>query len=181
MSEQRIALVTGASRGIGRAVALRLAQAGHRVLGTATTASGAEGVQAMLEEAGFEGRGLVLKQSDGASIEALYAELKAAKQLPTILVNNAGITRDDILLRMKPEAWSEVLRTNLDPLYAMCKPVLKTMVRARWGRIINISSVVASMGNVGGDQGRYDCIYQIFGYRDVGFWYYSQLRSARYD
>jgi 3-oxoacyl-[acyl-carrier protein] reductase len=145
----RIALVTGASRGIGRAIAEALAYQGAVVIGTSTTAVGAHGITARLSELGVRGRGVVLDVSEQDSVDALFEALKAANELPVILVNNAGITRDNLLMRMAPEEWDQVLNTNLTSLYRVCKAALRSMMRARTGRIINIASVVGLMGNAG--------------------------------
>jgi 3-oxoacyl-[acyl-carrier protein] reductase len=141
------ALVTGASRGIGRAIALALATAGARVIGTATTPAGAEQITAAL--AAFGGRGEVLNVSTPGSLEELVARLDAAGDMPGILVNNAAITRDTLLLRMKEDDWGQVIDTNLSANFRISKLCVKRMMKERKGRIINITSVVALMGNAG--------------------------------
>jgi 3-oxoacyl-[acyl-carrier protein] reductase len=141
------ALVTGASRGIGRAIALKLAQDGAMVIGTATTADGAAQITEALGPLG--GRGAELNVSTAGSIEALLAGLDAAGQMPTILVNNAAITRDNLLLRMKEEEWGSVIDTNLSANFRLSKLCVRRMMKERHGRIINITSVVALMGNAG--------------------------------
>ncbi len=141
------ALVTGASRGIGRAIALKLAADGAKVIGTATTADGATQISAAL--AGEGGRGEVLNVSTPGSLEELIARLDAAGDMPTILVNNAAITRDTLLLRMKEDDWGAVLDTNLSANFRISKLCVKRMMKERKGRIINITSVVALMGNAG--------------------------------
>ncbi len=141
------ALVTGASRGIGRAIAVALAAAGARVIGTATQSSGAEAITAALAAAG--GRGAVLNVADAASVDALLAELEAAGEMPGILVNNAGITRDNLLVRMKPEDWDTVIATDLTSVFRLSRGCLRHMMKQRFGRIISITSVVGAMGNAG--------------------------------
>ncbi len=141
------ALVTGASRGIGRAIALRLAADGAKVVGTATTADGAAQISAVL--AGEGGRGEVLNVSTPGSLEELIARLDAAGDMPTILVNNAAITRDTLLLRMKEDDWSAVIDTNLSANFRISKLCVKRMMKERKGRIISITSVVGLMGNAG--------------------------------
>ena len=145
----RVALVSGASRGIGRAIAQALSLQGAIVIGTATSQRGADGISAYLREHATTGRGLVLDVSDPASVEALFNDIGGAEGLPGILVNNAGITRDNLLLRMKAEEWDNVLSTNLSSLYRLCKASLRSMMKARSGRIINITSVVGLTGNPG--------------------------------
>jgi len=145
----RVALVSGASRGIGRAIAQALSLQGAIVIGTATSQSGADGISAYLSEYEATGRGLVLDVSDPASVEALFSDIGGAEGPPAILVNNAGITRDNLLLRMKAEEWDNVLSTNLSSLYRLCKASLRGMMKARGGRIINITSVVGLTGNPG--------------------------------
>ena len=149
MLENDVALVTGASRGIGHAIALALGRAGARVIGTATTAEGAAKLGAALASHGYNGRGAVLDASDGASVEALLAELETAGELPTILVNNAAITRDTLLLRMKLEDWDKVIATNLTAVFRLSKGCVRRMMKERRGRIINLTSVVGLTGNPG--------------------------------
>jgi len=144
-----VALVTGASRGIGRAIAQELARRGMTVVGTATSQSGADGITAWLKEGGCKGRGLVLNVADPASVEALLKDVEGQEGAPTVLVNNAGITRDNLLLRMKPEEWDEIMNTNLGSIFRLSKAVLRGMMKARRGRIISIASVVGVMGNAG--------------------------------
>jgi 3-oxoacyl-[acyl-carrier protein] reductase len=149
MLENEVALVTGASRGIGHAIALTLGGAGARVIGTATTAEGAAKFAAELAGLGSRGRGALLDAGDPASIDALMAELEAAGESPTILINNAGITRDTLLLRMKPEDWDAVITTNLPAVFRLCKACVRRMMKERRGRIVNLTSVVGVTGNAG--------------------------------
>ena len=142
----KIALVTGATGGIGRAVAEELASKGAFVIGTATSEKGAESISAYLGE---KGRGLVLNVADQASIDAVLEYIKQEFGDIDILVNNAGITRDNLLMRMKDEEWFDILQTNLSSVYHLSKAMLRTMMKKRFGRIINIGSVVGSMGNAG--------------------------------
>lgn len=142
----KVAVVTGASRGIGKAIAESLAASGAFVLGTATSEAGAESISEYLSDSG---RGFVLRVEDDASIEAFFAAIKGEFDAPTILVNNAGITRDNLALRMKSEEWNDVIDTNLSAVFKVTKACLRGMTKARWGRVINISSVVGSMGNAG--------------------------------
>jgi 3-oxoacyl-[acyl-carrier protein] reductase len=144
-----IAMVTGASRGIGRAIALALARAGAIVVGTATGASGVAAFEEALRAAGGRGRGLALDVGDGAAIDAAVADVEKQEGAIGILVNNAGITRDTLLLRMKPEDWDAVIRTDLSSVFRTSKAVLRGMMKARKGRIINIASVVGQVGNPG--------------------------------
>jgi len=147
--EGKVALVTGATRGIGKAVAHALAELGAEVIGTATSAAGAESISSELRSAGLKGYGIVMDVANPESIEAGLKELTEKSGAPLILVNNAGITRDNLLMRMKSDDWASVLETNLSSVYHTSKAVLRAMAKARWGRIINISSVVAGMGNAG--------------------------------
>ena len=141
-----VALVTGASRGIGLAIAARLAEDGCHVIGTATTAAGVDAITAKL---GDRGQGALLRIESTASVAALYAALEAGPGAPLIVVNNAGVTRDNLMLRMKDDEWQSVIDTNLTGLFRVVRPALRAMMKARWGRIINLSSVVARMGNAG--------------------------------
>ena len=143
------ALVTGASRGIGNAIALALAGAGAKVIGTATSAEGAAKFTAELSSHGYNGRGAVLNVGDPASIEALMAELDTAGEMPTLLINNAAITRDNLLLRMKPEDWDQVINTNLTSVFRLSKACLRRMMKERRGRIVNLTSIVGLTGNPG--------------------------------
>lgn len=145
----KVALVTGASRGIGRAIAEALADAGFAVIGTATSKAGAEQITARFVEKSFAGQGMVLNVNDTASISLLLKEVEEKFGAPTVLVNNAGITKDNILLRMKEDEWSDVVNTNLNAVFRLSKACVRAMTKARWGRIVNISSVVGSMGNSG--------------------------------
>ena len=149
MLENEIALVTGASRGIGRAIAQALGAREAVVIGTATTESGAEAITAYLKEAGMKGQGMKLDVTDAPSIEALVKAIGSDFGAPTILVNNAGITKDNLLMRMKDEDWESILDTNLSSVYRLSKACLRGMMKARKGRIINIASVVGSTGNPG--------------------------------
>lgn len=149
MSENKWVLITGASRGIGAAIADTLGRQGYRVIGTATSGSGAQAIGERLKAAGIDGRGCTLDVTSPESIEQLMAELKEADATPEILINNAGITKDNLFLRMKEVEWDSVIDTNLTSAYRMSKAVIKSMTRARFGRIVNVSSVVASMGNAG--------------------------------
>jgi len=143
---KRIALVTGASRGIGRAIAERLAEDGFFVLGTATSESGAAAISAYLGE---NGKGLTLDVSNSESIETVMKAISDEFGTPHVLVNNAGITRDNLLMRMKDDEWNDIISTNLTSVFRMSKAVLRGMMKAKTGRIINISSVVGSTGNAG--------------------------------
>ena len=141
-----VALVTGASRGIGAGIASLLGAHGYHVVGTATTDEGAARIGEALGEAGI-GRRLDVR--DAAGVDRLFRELAEDPGMPLVLVNNAGVTRDNLMLRMTSEEWSAVIDTNLNGLYRITKPVLRGMLRARWGRVVNVSSVVARSGNPG--------------------------------
>ncbi|VAW77108.1 3-oxoacyl-[acyl-carrier protein] reductase [hydrothermal vent metagenome] len=147
--ENEVALVTGASRGIGQAIALKLGEQGARVVGTATTDKGAEAIQLVFTEHGIEGLGLNLNVTDQSSIDNVMAKMKETFGTPTILVNNAGIARDNLLMRMKSEEWDAVLDTNLGSVFRLSKACLRGMMKGRHGRIVNIASVVGSTGNPG--------------------------------
>jgi 3-oxoacyl-[acyl-carrier protein] reductase len=148
-SATKVALVTGATRGIGQAIALALARSGAIVVGTATTDDGAAKITAYLHEAGNSGTGMKLDVTDGAAIDAALATIESRFGAVTILVNNAGITRDNLLIRMKDDEWDAIMATNLKPAYRLAKAVLRGMMKARHGRIIQIGSVVGSRGNAG--------------------------------
>ena len=145
----KIALVTGASRGIGFEVATKLAENGAIVIGTATSDSSAKKFEDAMTSKGLKARGFVLNISDSESIKAFFAELKAEKIIPEILVNNAGITRDNLMMRMSDDEWNSVITTNLSSIFQMSKECIRGMMKSRWGRIISIGSVVASAGNPG--------------------------------
>ena len=147
--EDQIALVTGASRGIGQAIALKLGSLGANVVGTATSDKGAASIQANFDANKLQGLGLCLDVTQQTSIDAAMGMIKERFGVPTILVNNAGITRDNLLMRMKDDEWYDVVDTNLNSLYRLSKGVLRGMTKARRGRIINIASVVGSTGNAG--------------------------------
>jgi 3-oxoacyl-[acyl-carrier protein] reductase len=145
----QIALVTGATRGIGHAIALALGAAGATVVGTATTDEGAAKIAAYLKDDGNAGTGIRLDVADGPAVDAALADIEARFGPVTILVNNAGITRDNLLLRMKDEEWDTIMATNLRPAFRLAKGVLRGMMKARHGRIIQIGSVVGTSGNPG--------------------------------
>ena len=147
--ENKIALVTGASRGIGAAIADLLASQGAVVVGTATSEKGAAAISARFADKGLKGEGMVLNVTDADSVAALLASVGEKYGAPSILVNNAGITKDNLLMRMSDDEWFDVINTNLSAIYRLSKGCLRGMMKARWGRIINISSVVGSMGNAG--------------------------------
>ena len=147
--QNEIALVTGASRGIGLAIALELGRQGARVVGTATSESGAAAIESVLKENGVVGSGKVLDVTRPESVEALLQDLEKSGGVPSILVNNAGITRDGLMLRMSEDDWNTILNTNLTSVYRLSKACLRPMTKARKGRIISIASVVAATGNAG--------------------------------
>jgi 3-oxoacyl-[acyl-carrier protein] reductase len=147
--KDKVALVTGASRGIGAAIADHLGEQGAIVIGTATSEGGAEKITARLQEKGINGTGMVLNVTDADSVAELLKAVQDQYGAPAILVNNAGITKDNLLMRMKDDEWFDVINTNLSAIYRLSKACLRGMMKARWGRIINISSVVGSMGNAG--------------------------------
>ncbi|WP_370978839.1 3-oxoacyl-ACP reductase FabG [Agaribacterium sp. ZY112] len=147
--ETKVALVTGASRGIGAAIAAELGRAGAKVIGTATSQKGADAITARFKELGLEGEGQVLNVTDADSVAALLKYVQESYGAPQILVNNAGITKDNLLMRMSDDEWFDVINTNLSAVYRLSKAVLRGMMKARWGRIVNISSVVGQMGNAG--------------------------------
>lgn len=145
----KVALVTGASRGIGAAISDLLGSQGATVIGTATTEGGAEKISGRFSDKGITGKGMALNVSDQASVDAVMSAINSEFGAPTILVNNAGITKDNILLRMKDDEWLDVIDTNLNAVFRLCKACVRGMTKARWGRIINIGSVVGAMGNAG--------------------------------
>lgn len=149
MTERRTALVTGASRGIGRAIADTLARQGMQVIGTATTGAGAAALDAALEAHGPDHAGLQLDVTDPASVTTFFETLGSRGLVPLVLVNNAGITRDNLLLRMKDEEWREVIDANLGSIFTLSKHFIRAMIKARWGRIVSITSVVGAAGNAG--------------------------------
>jgi 3-oxoacyl-[acyl-carrier protein] reductase len=149
VAETRIALVTGASRGIGAAIADKLGRAGCVVIGTATSAAGAAQIDERLNSAGIKGRGMLLNVTDAESVAQLIETVTKEFGVITILVNNAGITKDNLLMRMSDEEWFDVINTNLSAVYRVSKACLRGMLKARWGRIVNISSIVGAMGNAG--------------------------------
>jgi 3-oxoacyl-[acyl-carrier protein] reductase len=145
----KIALVTGATRGIGKAIAISLGEQGATVIGTATSENGAATISDFLKEANIKGRGIVLNVTDADAIDNVVSTIESEFGAPEILVNNAGITRDNLLMRMKDEEWDDIINTNLTPIYKLSKRCLRAMTKARWGRIITITSVVGAMGNAG--------------------------------
>ena len=144
--DRKVAIVTGASRGIGKSIALKLVQEGFEVIGTATSGAGAQGITSLL---GGHGKGYVLNVASAESVGDFFSTIKKIHAAPQVLVNNAGVTRDNLALRMKDEEWNSVIETNLSSVYRVTKACLRGMTKARWGRIVNISSVVGSMGNPG--------------------------------
>jgi len=146
---KKVALVTGATRGIGREIALQLAEQGHIVIGTATSEKGAESISETLKQAGAEGCGLVLDVSNGDSITDVMKTINSEFGAPVVLINNAGITRDNLLMRMKDEEWDDIINTNLSSVFRMSKACLRGMMKAKGGRIVTIASVVGLSGNAG--------------------------------
>lgn len=149
MLNNQVALVTGASRGIGKATALELGRLGASVIGTATSASGAEAISAYLAEAGVKGKGMALDVTDAAQVDATLEAIRGEFGEIAVLVNNAGITRDNLLMRMKEEEWDSIMDTNLKSVFRLSQAVLRAMMKARYGRIISIASVVGATGNAG--------------------------------
>ncbi len=147
--ENEIALVTGGSRGIGQAITLALGRAGATVVATATSSSGAEKISSYLKENGIKGQGAVLDVTDADSVDGLLKDLENSLGAPSILVNNAGITRDNLLMRMRDSDWDEIMETNLKSVFRMTKACVRPMMKARKGRIISITSVVGATGNPG--------------------------------
>jgi 3-oxoacyl-[acyl-carrier protein] reductase len=145
----KVALVTGASRGIGQAIAFSLGEAGAVVIGTATRPEGALHITEAFAEKGITGRGICLDIADTLSVQAAVADMAEKEGMPHILINNAGVTADNLLLRMKEEEWSRVMNTNLTGVYRLTQACLRAMVKARWGRIVNVGSVVGTTGNAG--------------------------------
>lgn len=145
----KVALVTGASRGIGQAIAQHLGQAGFIVIGTATSDKGAANISQYMADSNMTGEGMTLNVTDTDSIVGVLKAIAEKYAAPTVLVNNAGITKDNILMRMKEDEWDDVISTNLSSVYRLSKACSRGMTKARWGRIINISSIIGSMGNVG--------------------------------
>lgn len=145
----KVALVTGASRGIGAAIADKLGEAGATVIGTATTQDGADKISDRLAGAGFAGSGMALDVTDGEQVQQVIKRIEADYGAVLILVNNAGVTRDNILMRMKDDEWFDVVDANLNAVYRLSRQCVRGMAKARWGRIVNISSVVGAMGNAG--------------------------------
>lgn len=149
MLQNQIAFVTGASRGIGQAIALELGRQGATMVGTATTEEGAQIISRYLKEAGIKGAGMMLNVNNAVQIENVLKTVRQEFGDIAILVNNAGITRDNLLVRMKDEEWDEIMETDLKSVFRLSRAVLRAMMKARYGRIINISSVVGATGNMG--------------------------------
>ena len=147
--EGKVALVTGASRGIGRAIAAALGAQSACVIGTATTDKGAEAITQRFNDEGIKGQGFKLNVTDADEVAAVIKQIQEQYGAPEILVNNAGITKDNLLMRMKTDEWQDVISTNLGSMYSVSKACIRGMSKARWGRIVNVSSVVGSMGNAG--------------------------------
>jgi 3-oxoacyl-[acyl-carrier protein] reductase len=147
--EEKVALVTGASRGIGEAIAKALASDGYTLVGTATSNAGADHISGYLAQLGNPGCGMILNVTDQSSVTAVLKDINERFGAPLVLVNNAGITRDNILMRMKEDEWQDVIETNLSAIYRVSKACLRGMTKAHWGRIVSITSVVGAMGNAG--------------------------------
>ncbi len=147
--EGKIALITGATRGIGNAIATKLGEEGATIIGTATTPEGAQKINAWLQKLGIKGNAVVLDVKDKQAIDSVLKEIESSYGAPNILINNAAITRDNLFLRMKPDEWDEVLNINLNAVFFLTKACLRFMLKRRWGRVINIGSVVGTLGNAG--------------------------------